>query len=479
MNIKRKMKWWWWVIIAAVLLLIIAAIFKAKNKPKGQEVNLEKAELRDIVETVSASGKIFPETEIKISSDVSGEIVELYVKEGDSVKTGQILARVNADAYTSAVERSFAGVNVARTQAKVSGNSIDNAKQQLKQAKLQYENAKKIHDRNKSLFQDGIISQADLDNSETTLKNLEAAYSAAETSVNIAIKNSESAGFQVKDAEAVLKEQKTNLGRTIIRAPAGGIVSKLNVEKGERVVGTIQMSGTELMRIADLHAMEVQVEVSENDIVNVQTGDEADIQVDAYQNKKFKGTVTEVANSAANLSTLGGNNLSTDQVTKFVVKVRVDKNSYKDMSTGNRSPFRPGMSATVEIKTAKAEKAISIPIQSVIAYDPDEEARKKKARLDAENKSGQQSPEEEKAKIEENPFKEAVFVLRGDTVQRVDVVTGIQDQNYIEIKSGISLEEEVVTGPYVALSRKLKSGSKVHRKIEVKKDDKDKDEDSD
>jgi HlyD family secretion protein len=474
MNRKLKLKWWWWVLIAVVLLLIIAAIVKAKTQPKGQEVNLEKVERRDIVETVSASGKIFPETEIKISSDVSGEIVELYVKEGDSVRTGQILAKVNADAYASAVERSSAGVNVARTQAKVSGNSIENAKQQLTQAKLQYENAKKIHNRNTELFKDGIISKAELENSETSMKNLEATYRASEISVNIAIKNSESAGFQVKDAEAVLKEQRTNLGRTIIKAPASGIISKLNVEKGERVVGTMQMSGTELMRIANLHAMEVQMEVSENDIVRVHTGDETEIQVDAYQNKKFKGTVTEVANSAANLTSVAGNNLSTDQVTKFVVKVRIDKTSYKDLEIGGRAPFRPGMSATVEIKTARIEKAISVPIQSVIAYDPNEEARKKKAKLDAENKSEfQTQSDEEKSKMDEDDFKEAVFVLRGDTVQRVDVETGIQDQNYIEIKSGLNEGEEVVTGPYVALSRKLKNGSKVHRKKEKKEEEKD------
>lgn len=475
MNQKRKMKWWLWLIILVVPLLIVAAIVKAKKQPKGEEVNLEKIERRDIIETVSASGKIFPETEIRISSDVSGEIVELYVKEGDSVTTGQILAKVNADAYASAVERSSAGVNVARTQVKVSGSSIENAKYQLTQSKLQFENTKKIHDRNKELFKDGIISQADLENSEITLKNIEAAYKTAETSVNIAIKNSESAGFQVKDAEAVLKEQRTNLGRTIIKAPASGIISKLNVEKGERVVGTIQMSGTEMMRIADLHAMEVQVEVSENDIVRVKTGDETDIQVDAYQNKKFKGTVTEVANSASNLNSLTGNNLSTDQVTKFVVKVRVDKNSYKDLTKDMRAPFRPGMSATIEIKTSRLENVLSVPIQSVIAYDPDEEARKKKAKLDTENKSNQQPPEEVKAKLDENQFKEAVFIFRADSVQRVDVITGIQDQNYIAIISGVSEGDEVVTGPYVALSRKLKSGSRVHRKKEVKDKKEDKD----
>lgn len=430
---------------------------------------MENVERRNIVETVSASGKIFPETEIKISSDVSGEIVELYVREGDSVHTGQILARVNADAYESAVERSRAGVNVARTQVKASSHTIESARQSVEQAKLQYENVKKIHERNKSLFSDGIISQADLESSETSMKNLELAYKNAEVALKNAQKGSETAGFQVSDAEAVLKETRTNLGRTIIKAPASGVISKLNVEKGERVVGTIQMSGTELMRIADLHAMEVQVEVSENDIVMVNTGDEADIEVDAYTNRKFKGTVTEVSNSASNISSLGNANLSTDQVSKYIVKVRIDKASYMDLSGDKRTPFRPGMSATVEIKTARAEQVLSVPIQCVIAYDPEEEMKKKKTKENELNKVTQAQQEQ---KVEKrNEFKEAVFVVLGDTVSRVDVVTGIQDSEFIEIKSGLSGSELIVTGPYVALSRKLKNGTKVHKKKdEMKKE---------
>lgn len=469
MNQKKGLRWWWWLAIILIPVLIIAAVFKAKNKPQGEEVNLEKVQTRDIIETVTASGKIFPETEIKISSDVSGEIVELYVKEGDSVKVGQILAKVNADAYTSAVERSSAGVNIAKSQASSSGNSIENAKQQRTQAKLQFENAKKMHQRNQQLFKDGIISQVDLENSETTMKNLEAGYKAADVLVENAIKGSESAGFQVKDAEALLKEQRTNLGRTIIKAPATGIISKLNVERGERVVGTIQMSGTELMRIADLHAMEVQVEVSENDIVNVKTGDEATIEVDAYQNKKFSGHVTEVANSANNISSIAGNSLSTDQVTKFIVKIRIEKSSYSELIVNNRAPFRPGMSATVEINTHEVKNVLSVPIQAVIAYDPNEEARKQKEKTDRENKVQQPAALEETKKVEDSPYREALFVVRGDTVSRVDVVIGIQDENYIEIKSGISEGDEVVIGPYVALSRKLKNGSKIHRKVEEKK----------
>lgn len=469
MNQKKGLRWWWWLAIILIPVLIVAAVFKAKNKPKGEEVNLEKVQTRDIVETVTASGKIFPETEIKISSDVSGEIVELYVKEGDSVKVGQILAKVNADAYTSAVERSSAGVNIARTQASTSGNSIENAKQQKTQAKLQYENAKKMHQRNQQLYKDGIISLADLESSETTMKNLEAGFKAAEIMVENAIKGSESAGFQVKDAEALLKEQRTNLGRTIIKAPATGIISKLNVERGERVVGTMQMSGTELMRIADLHAMEVQVEVSENDIVNVKTGDEATIEVDAYQNKKFSGHVTEVANSANNISSIAGNSLSTDQVTKFVVKIRIEKSSYADLVVNNRAPFRPGMSATVEINTHEVKNVLSVPIQAVIAYDPNEEVRKAKEKKDRENKIQQPTAQAEVKEVDDSPYREALFVVHGDTVSRVDVEIGIQDENYIEIKSGISEGDEVVIGPYVALSRKLKNGSKIHRKVEDSK----------
>lgn len=465
MTTTKKTKWWIWALIAAIILLITAAILKNKSKPKGTEVVVEKAELRDITETVSASGKIYPEKEIKISSDVSGEIVELYVEEGDSVKAGQIIARINPDVYLSAVERSSAGVNAARSQAGASKVNINAAEAQKDQVKAQVENARKVYARNKKLFSDGIISQADLEASEAQLKNLESSLRSAESNIEAIKKQSQGSSYQVKDAEAVLKEQRTNLGRTTIKAPAAGIISKLNVEKGERVVGTMQMSGTEMMRIADLNAMEVQVEVSENDIVRVNIGDEADIEVDAYQNKKFTGRVTEVSNSASNLGTGIGGSISTDQVTKFIVKVRIEKESYADLVTGNNAaPFKPGMSATVEIKTSKVENVLSIPIQAVVAYDPDAELKKKKEKEKAAE--GSIAKTEKKVAIKENPFIEAVFILMGDTVHRVDVKTGIQDQNFIEIISGLKEGDEVVTGPYVAISRELKSGNKAHRKKE-------------
>lgn len=470
MTTPKKRNWWIWILSGLILLLIGAAIYKSKMTPKGVAVITEKAGTRDIIETVSASGKIYPETEIKISSDVSGEVVELYVKEGDSVRVGQVLARVNPDAYKSAVERGAAGVNVARSQAGASKTGINTAKAQRDQVNAQFQNAKKNLDRSKQLFKDGIISQSDLDLAETQYKNLESNLRSAESSIEAAIRQTESASYQVKDAEALFREQKTNLGRATIKAPASGIISKLNVEKGERVVGTIQMSGTELMRIADFNAMEVQVEVSENDIVRVNVGNETIIEVDAYQNKKFKGQVTEVSNSASNLNSLTG--ISTDQVTKFVVKVRIDKTSYADLiKNTNSSPFKPGMSATVEIKTNTVTNKLSIPIQAVTAYDPEAELKKKSKAIDKPENVKLQ--EEEKKEISNNHFKEAVYIKMGDTVTRKDVITGIQDQNYIQIIEGLNENDEVVIGPYTAISKDLKAGSKVYiKKEEPEKDSK-------
>lgn len=461
---KKSKKWWWIISISLALVLIIAAIIKGKSRPKGTEVYLEKVTSRDIIETVSASGKIYPEKEIKISSDVSGEVVELYVKEGDSVKAGQILARVNPDMYQSAVERSTAGVSVARSQAGASQSNVETARANRDQVKAQYENAVKSYRRNLSLFKEGIISQMDLDASETAMKNLESNLRAAENSIKASQNQAQSAGFQVRDAEAVLKEQKTNLGRTTLKAPADGIVSKLNVEKGERVVGTIQMSGTEIMRIADLGAMEVQVEVSENDIVRVKTGQTADIEVDAYQNKKFKGTVTEVANSASNLGV--ANALSTDQVTKFVVKIRIDKESYKNLvDSKNGSPFKPGMTATVDIITNQVKSVLSVPITAVTAYDLREEEKKKREKLG--NNSNEIGSTDQP--VHESEFMEAVFLQKGDTCARIDVTTGIQDENFIEIKSGLKPEDIVVIGPYSAIAKSLKNGDRIKEKKEESK----------
>ncbi len=481
MNTNNKsffQKYWIWLLGGLVIVLIGLAIWKSKSKPKGIAVTTDKVVRRNISEKVTASGKIFPEKEIKISSDVSGEVVELYIKEGDSVKVGQILARVNPDAYQSALERGSAGVKAAQSTAGATQTNIQSSIAQMNQIRVQLETARKNLERSKTMLNDGIISKAEYESSETNVKNLESSLASAEAAVEASKKQSKASQYHVEDAQAMLKEFKTNLDRTIIKAPANGIISKLNIEKGERVVGTMQMSGTEIMRIADLNAMEVQLEVSENDIVRVSVGDEARIDVDAYPDKRFMGRVTEIANSASNvgLGALGG--ISNDQVTKFLVKVRIDKESYSDMMKENGTiPFRPGMSATVEIKTNQQDNVLSIPIQAVMAYDAKAEENKRLEKLKGEKDKALQK--EEKVSLSQNDFHEAVFVKINDTVSRVDVITGIQDENYIEINKGLEENMEIVVGPYSAVSKDLKSGSRVYIKKEKEKDKEEKRKDND
>lgn len=453
---KKSNKWLIIGLVAIIGAMIVAAIFKGKSKPKGIEITTEKVEKRTIKETVSASGKIFPETEVKISSDVSGEIVELYIEEGDSVYTGQLLAKIDPDAYFSAVERGEAGLNSAKSTLANSKASIESSRAQKEQIVAQLENARTINNRNKALFDDGVVSQVDLETSQTNVRQLEANLRAAEASIKSAEKSAEGAGYQVKSSAASLKELKTNLSRTSIKSPTNGIVSSLSVEQGERVVGTIQMTGTEMMRIANLNSMEVQVDVSENDILRVSLNDEVDIEVDAYLDKKFKGTVTEIANSASNISS-GGVSLNTDQVTNFIVKVRIDPASYKSMLSGSKKyPFRPGMSASVDIFTNEENDIPTVPIQCVTVREKEDEDDKKDE--------------------DDEDLIEVVFVMSGDTVRMEEVTTGIQDDEYIQILSGLEIDDEVVTGPYSAVSKKLKEGKTVRIK-EDKKKDKDEEED--
>lgn len=436
-----------------MVLLIAAAAIKARKKPQGESVEIEKVALRDIREIVSASGKIFPETEIKISSDVSGEIVELYVEEGDSVQTGQILAKIDPEAYVSAVERANASLSGSKSELARSKSSIENATAQIEQITAQVQNAKLIHDRNIKLLADGVISKQDFETSESNLLQLEANLRAANASYRAAQQAAKSAEFNVASAQATLKEITTNLSRTTIKAPASGIVSKLNVEQGERVVGTIQMTGTEMMRIANFNSMEVQVEVSENDILRVSIGDTATIEVDAYLDNEFKGVVTEMASSAANTS--GVQTLNSDQVTNFVVKIRILPESYTKLSQ-TRMPFRPGMSATVDINTHTERNTISIPIQSVTTR----ESKKSKEEDDQMESSNTSS--------DEDTIDEVVFVYEADTARMIKVETGIQDNEYIQVLSGLEVDQEVVTGPYSTVSRKLKDGLILEKKEERK-----------
>lgn len=453
---KKSRKWLLPVLLLFVVALIAAAYFKGKSKPKGVEVTVEEADQRTILETVTASGKIFPETEVKISSDVSGEIVELFVQEGDSVYTGQVLAKIDPDTYESTVARGRASVNTAKANKAASATQIETSKAQILQIQAQLSNARTIHERNTKLLSEGVISQVEFDQSQSTLQGLEANMKSAEASLEAAIKGVEGATYSVQSAEASLREMQTSLSRTIIKSPTDGIVSSLSVEQGERVVGTIQMTGTEMMRIANLSAMEVQVDVSENDILRVSLKDEVDIEVDAYLDRKFSGYVTEIANSASNIG--GAAALNTDQVTNFVVKVRVDSESYKDLLGPNkRYPFRPGMSASVDIRTETMDDVLAIPIQAVTVREKKEENESKKK------------------KAADDELEEVVFIMEADTVRMVNVTTGIQDDEYILITSGIEKGEVVVTGPYSAISKKLDEGDVV--RIKEEKEDNTDDED--
>ncbi|HZV70352.1 MAG TPA: efflux RND transporter periplasmic adaptor subunit [Saprospiraceae bacterium] len=453
---KKSSKWIIWALVGLLVILIIGAAIKARKKPKGETVESEKIILRDIREIVSASGKIFPEKEVKISSDVSGEIVELTIKEGDSIKAGQVLARIDQEAYASAVESAGANVNVSKSELSRSKSAVDNAKAQVEQMKSQVDAARRTNDRNKKLRADGVISAQDMENSQSTLDQLEANLRSADASYQSAVNGAKSAEYSVASSQANYKEISTNLHRTTILAPTSGIVSKLNVEKGERVVGTIQMTGTEMMRIANFNSMEVQVEVSENDILRVSVGDTADIEVDAYLDKKFKGVVTEMASSAANTGT-GVEALTSDQVTNFIVKIRILQNSYANLDD-KRMPFRPGMSASVDINTNTERAVIAIPIQSVTTREKDGEKKDSST---------------VKKSIMDDEIDEVVFVIDADTAKMVKVKTGIQDNEYIQVLDGLTVGDEVITGPYSTVSRKLKNGLAVERKKKAEKDNKD------
>lgn len=438
------------VLVLIVLALIAAALIKSKQKPKGETVETTEVELKTIRETVSASGKVFPETEVKISSDVSGEVVELLIEEGDSVRAGQVLARIDPDAFQSAVDRGVASVNTSKSEMARSKASVENLNAQLEQIKVQLENARKIHSRNEQLKKDGVISELDFEASLTNVQQLEANLRASEASKRSAEQSVKSAEFNIKSAEASLNELRTNLSRTTIKSPTDGIVSLLNIEQGERVVGTIQMTGTELMRIANFESMEVQVEVSENDILRVSLGDTAEIEVDAYIEDKFLGVVTEIASSAANTATSGQIALTSDQVTNFVVKIRIIQESYADLvERGIKIPFRPGMSAAVDINTNTEFDVISIPIQAVTTREKDPKKGKK---LD-------------RSELEDDELIEVVFLYtEADTAKMVEVATGIQDNEFIQITEGLQEGDLVVSGPYSAISRKLKDGTNLEKK---------------
>jgi HlyD family secretion protein len=437
--------------IATVIIIIALVIGKKQGwigKSDATEVSIEKVTKRTIVETVAASGKVQPEAEVKISPDVPGEIIELTVKEGDKVTAGQLLVRIDPDIQQSNVERLEAAMNTTKA-------NLANAKSRKAQVDAQFTNAKTLYERNKKLFEQKVISEQEMDAATSS-------YEVAKNEVEAAKQNVSGADFNVKSANAALQEAKKNLTRTTIFSPVNGTISKLSVEKGERVVGTSQMAGTEIMTIANLNEMEVNVDVNENDIVRVGIGDSADIEVDAYIGRKFRGVVTSIANSANVTGSL------VDQVTNFEVKIRILQDSYKDLVNEKQpllSPFRPGMSATVEIRTKTAKDILSVPIQAVTSRSASDtlDADEKKKFKKQEFADGDESMQQEKAVVvEENEeVKECVFVLENGKAKLVYVKTGIQDNNYIEIVSGLPENAQVITAPYSQVSKLLKEGDAV------------------
>lgn len=435
---KNKNNKKWYLIIGAALVILIAVMVIARQRNQQvTEVSTEQVERRTIIETVAANGRIQPVLEVKISPYISGEVVELFVREGNYVNRGDKLARIDPTLYISNLEQVEATVNSARANEA-------NARARLAQVEAQYIRARLDYERNERLWKQSVISDAEWE-------SIKANYQVAAAEVEAARESSKATSFQVQNAEAALREARENLNRTTIYAPNDGSVSRLNVEVGERVTGASQFSaGTEIMRIANLSQMEVKVEVSENDIPRVKLNDTCIIEVDAYLNRRFRGVVTEIATSANALGT------SVEQVTNFEVKVVLLRDSYVDLIDEKSliaSPFRPGMSATVDIQTQRVVDAISVPLQAVTTRDDTSTAstyaRAKSKMANTEKDDGQ--------------LHEYVFVYEKETAKIREVSTGIQDNTYIEIISGLKVGEEIITGPYRAVSQTLKPGDQVKK----------------
>ena len=403
------------VSIAVILILLLIGGKKAGwfgNSGEFKEVEVQDIERMTIVQTVAATGKIQPEVEVNISSEVSGEIIEMPVVEGQQVNKGDLLVRINPDLIQSAL-----------TQAQA---SLQNVRSNLAQDEASLKVAELTYNRNKPLFERGVISKSDWERTESEYE--------------IAQANVKSAYYNVQSSSANVKQTRDNLERTTIYAPISGTISRLNVELGERVVGTAQMAGTEIMRVADLANMEVEVDVNENDIVKIEIGDSTRVEVDAYLKKEFKGLVTEIANSAES-------NLTADQVTNFKVKVRILESSYQDLlvnKSESYSPFRPGMTATVDVITSRKEDVVGVPISAVVVKSDTSSTRK------VGNNAG----------FGDKQF-ECVFVKNGDKAKLRVITTGIQDDTNIEVTTGLETGDEVIVGPYNTVTKSLKSGDMV------------------
>ena len=423
MTSKKRL----WIAVAIVVLIVaLVAGKKFFGKDENQRlVDVEEVVLRDLVQTVAATGKIQPEIEVMLSSEVSGEIIELPISEGDQVQKGDLLVRINPDLIQSALRQAEAG--------------LQNAKAGLAQAEASLRNAQLNYDRNKTLFEKGVISKSEWDRTVADFEMAEATRN--------------SAFYSVESARSNVQQGQDNLNRTSIFAPMSGTISRLAVELGEGVVGTAQMAGTEIVRVADLSNMEVEVDVNENDIVKVSIGDTTEVEVDAYLKRVFKGVVTEIANSAEST-------LSVDQVTNFKVKVRILPESYQDLMEGkpeHYAPFRPGMTATVDIQTQRSNNIVAIPISAVVIKSDTTERK----------------PAAPAPKIAADaPRFECVFVMKNNTAALRVIETGIQEDSRIEITSGLEEGDQVITGPYNTVTKLLDPGDRVAVDSEAESEDK-------
>jgi HlyD family secretion protein len=418
---KQKNKKWLWIGIISVVLLILLIVM-GKSDDEGTKIAVEKVGTHTITETVTASGKIYPETEVKISPEVSGEIIELNIEEGDSVAKGQLLVKINPAIYSSQVEQAEASMQQTKS-------GVSNSQQMSAQSKANYEQALANYNRNKRLYTDKVISATEFEQIEATYKAAQATYEAAQA--NIAGGN-----YGVKASAANLSQARENLLKTSIVAPRSGIISALSVKKGERVLGTSQMQGTQLLSIADMSRIELRVDVSETDIAKVKIGDTCIITADAYRNRKFTGTVSKIAVSSTTSAAS-----ATDQVTNYTVHILILPESYSDIVTTGKYkyPFKPGMSASVEIQTRKEYNILSVPVNAVTTRDWADSTKNT------------------------DSIRQVVFVYNG-TEKKVhirDVQTGIQDNKFIQILKGLKEKEEVVVAPYGAIARLLKDKAKV------------------
>jgi HlyD family secretion protein len=431
----------WILILTLVLLAALFGLSKAGvfGKDEGTKVTSEKVQKRTIIEMVNASGKVYPEIEVKISPDISGEITELTVQEGDTVRKGQLLARIYADIYSIQRDQAAFGVNQSRAQVANSQASLDALQAQLEQAERTF-------DMQKKLFDEKVISRNEFNTADAALKTAKANYKAA-------VQNIRGGEASVQTAQANLSKAAKDLGRTSILAPMDGVVSLLNVKKGEKVAGNSFNVGTEILRIADMNSIEVRVDVGENDIPKVKLGDSALIEIDAYSDRKFKGTVTQIAssnNGAAGQSSL--TSTTSSDVTQYKVYIRLLPESYSDLLGKGSFPFRPGMSANADIQTKTVTNVLSLPINAVTTREKEEAKLKEK----------QKEKDAEAPAPSVNDLEVVVFVLGTDAkVKKVIVKPGIQDINYIEIISGIKEGEEIITGPYDVVNKSLKENDQV------------------